>query len=70
MTKEDMKCSRCKSLIEKSNLTRINKFPYCKPCGKIRRRNIARLRRQAIVGAYKDLGLVKVRGANGVVYYE
>jgi hypothetical protein len=65
-----MYCSTCKGRIIKPDLTRIKGIPYHKPCGKIRRRNIARLRRQAIVGAYKDLGLVKVRGANGVVYYE
>lgn len=65
-----MYCSTCKGRIVKPDLTRIKGITYHKRCGKIKRRNIAKLRRQAITGAYNDLGLVKVRGANGGIYYE
>lgn len=65
-----IQCSKCGFKFVKENITKINKIPYCLDCGKIRRNYIAKLRRRGVNQVMKDMGLTKVRGALGGIYYE
>ncbi len=63
-----MLCTTCK--IESDQITMVAKKPYCLPCGQKQRDCVKKLRRRLYNQCYLDLGLTKVRGGLGGVYWE
>jgi hypothetical protein len=65
-----MICTACHLFIESGNLTKVNRMPYHKKCGKKKRRKLAKTRRREREEVYRLCGLKKVRGALGGTYWE
>jgi DNA-directed RNA polymerase subunit RPC12/RpoP len=65
-----MQCTHCKKEVPFKETTLVDKKIHCKPCGKLARRKRAKRQIQARNEAMSSLGLEKVRGALGGVYWE
>ena len=65
-----MNCARCNKPLPEGAVTMIRKIHYCLQCGRKKRNKQKTQARRERNQAMRDLGLKKVRGARGGIYWE